>query len=374
MKTNNKGSNQVKQLKYLLTIVTMWLAATTVNAQLAGKNVLLIHGFKTEHILNPPSDEGLADGLASWADFEPTLIDPATTRILYWPSHYRLSGAGGIAALIASELTPILESGFCDDQCIVITHSTGDLVARYILANKLSLLGSSLASRFKVAAVIDLAGAGGGTELANLAVDVIEGVDIGTDTLAVLLEFAGSNFEPGMDPGILINLQPSVARNTAVNSISAIPRLRVASSGSGTFGFVTHAIIKGQDDSVVPLHSTCGAFDDGAYDSCVQDLSMDGRITSISNAPSLSQLYDYHYPIILSASVSHSDMHKNKTGHDMTFALSGADHYNSSHVKSIDVAVEYETSRVWWDWFREYRFITDAKVKTMGRVIVDSFE
>jgi hypothetical protein len=352
----------------------MLLAATTVNAQLAGKNVLLIHGFKPQHILNPPPDEGLADGLASWADFEPMLMDPATTRILYWPSHYRLSGPGGIAALITSELKPILASGFCDDQCIVITHSTGDLVARYVLANKLSLLGSSLVSRFKVAAVIDMAGAGGGTELANVAVDVMEGVNTGEDILKGLLEFAGFDFEFGMNPGVLIDLQPSVARNTAVNTISAIPRLRIAGSGSEAFGFITHAIIKGQDDSVVPLHSACGAVDDGAYDSCVQDLRMDGRITSISNAPSLSQLYDYHYPIILSASMSHNVMHKNKTGHDMTLALSGADYYNSSHVKSIDVAVEHETRRVWWDWFREYRFITGARDKTMGRVIVDSFE
>ena len=101
---------------------------------------------------------------------------------------------------------------------------------------------------------------------------------------------------------------------------------------------------------------------------------MDGRVTRIRNAPSPNQLYDYHFPVILSASTPHNDMFKNRTGHDMTFALSGADDYNSSHAKSIDVAVEYKTDRVWWDWFREYRFITGAKEKTMGRVIADSFE
>lgn len=352
----------------------MLVVAATANAQLAGKNVLLIEGFQPQHIAAPPEDEGLADGLATWANYEPALTDSATSRILYWPSHYRLQGAGGIAALISSELKPILESGFCDDQCIVITHSTGDLVARYLLANKSSLLGSALASRFKVAAVIDMAGAGGGTELANVAVDLTKGVNTGAGFAEALLAFAGFNFELGMNPGVMIDLQPSVARNTAVNKIPAIPRLRIAGSGDEIYGFMTHPIIKGNDDSVVPLHSACGAADDGAYDSCVKDLRMDGRVTSISKAPSLSQLYDYHYPIILSATTPHNDMQANKTGHEMTFALSGADYYNSSSIKSINVAVEQETTRAWWDWFRTYRFITGAKDKTMGRVIVDSFE
>jgi hypothetical protein len=365
----------MKQLKYLLMGAAILLATTHVNAQLAGKNVILIHGFKIGHILSPPSDEGRADALAYWADFEPALTDPATSRILYWPSNHRLSGAGGAASVIISQLKPILSSGFCDDQCIVITHSTGDLVARYVLANKLSLLGSSLASRFKVAAVIDMAGAGGGTELANLAVDAVHGINVGAYVTETLLKFAGFDIKLGMDPGILTDLQPSVARNTAVTNIPSIPHLRIAGTGDEPFfGFLSHAFIKGADDSVVPLHSACGAAVDGYYDSCVKDLRMDGRISSIRKAPSSSQLYDYHYPIILSATTAHNDMEANKTGHEMTLAMSGTDDYNSSGVKSINVAAKHETTRAWWDWFRKYRFITGAKDKTMGQVIVDSFE
>ena len=364
----------MKRFKYLLTGGVLLLAAATSNAQLAGKNVLLIHGFRIQHILNPPSDEGLADSMSYWADFAPSLTDPATSRILYWPSQRRLAGAGGVAALISSELKPILESGFCDDQCIVVTHSTGDLVARYVLANKLSLLGSSLASRFKVAAVIDMAGAGGGTELANFAVDAATGVNTGTDIFLALMGFAGFKLEYGMNPGILIDLQPSVARNTAVNNISAIPRLRIVGSGDEPYGFSTHLIVKGMDDSVVPLHSACGAADSGAYDSCVQDLQMDGCVTSVSKAPSLSQLYDYHYPIILSATTAHNDVKTSKTGHDMTVALSGADYYRGSDAESIGVAIEHETRHIWWDWFHEYRFITGARDKSMGQVIVDAFD
>ncbi|MGD8910198.1 MAG: hypothetical protein PVI92_12720 [Chromatiales bacterium] len=364
----------MKQLKYLLTGIALLLLSITANAQLAGKNVLLIHGFQAQHLLLHPADDGLADSLVYWQDFEPTLMDPASSRILYWPSQERISGPDGSAAVIASQLKPILESGFCDDQCVLLTHSTGDLVARYVLANKLSLLGSTLANRFKVAAVIDMAGAGGGTELASLAVDMAYGAMIGLLGLEALEDVIGIELDPGTYLGVINDLQPSVARNTAVNSIPAIPRLRIAATGDEIYGPVAHLFIKGGDDSQVPLHSACGAADSVAYDSCVQDLQMDGRITRVWNAPSQSQLYDYHYPIILSATTPHDSMRGNMTGHDMTFALSGADNYSSGDAKTIDVAVEYETSNGWWDWFHEYRFITGAKEKTMGRVIVDSFE
>jgi hypothetical protein len=364
----------MKQLKYLLAGMAMLLTAVTADAQLAGKNVLLIHGFQAQHLLDRPADNGLADSLVYWEDFEPALMDPATSRILYWPSHQRFTGSDGIAAVLVSQLKPILASGFCDDQCILITHSTGDLVARYMLANKVSLLDSSLASRFKVAAVIDMAGAGGGSELANLAMDVVNGATVDPLILGPLEEVLGIELELGMYLGVINDLQPSVARNTALDSIPAIPRLRIAGTGKELYSPMTELILKGGDDSVVALHSTCGAADNAAYDSCMQDLRMDGNVTRVSNAPSQSQLYDYHYPIILSATTPHNAMKMDTTGHEMTFALSSADNYNSGDAKSIDLAVEYETRRNWWDWFHEYRLITGAQEKTMGQVIVDSFE
>ncbi len=364
----------MKIINYAIAGVLLCLMATTANAQLAGKNVILIHGFQPQQILSPPYDDGLADALAAWADFEPAIMDPATSRILHWPSNYRLAGAGGIAALITQQLTPILASGFCDDQCILITHSTGDLVARYVLANKLSLFGSTLAGRFKVAAVIDMAGAGGGTELANLAVDAVKGINTGAAIVSALSGFVGCDFQYVVNPGVLIDLQPGVARNTAVDRFPAVPHLRIIGSGSESYGFITHPIIKGKDDSVVPLHSACGAAVSAAYDSCVQDLQMNGQVSHVSKAPSSGQLYDYHYPIILSAGVAHNQMQINKTGNDMAFALSSADNYNNSGAKTLNLSVEQQSYRVWWDWFHSYRAITGAKEKSVGRVVAESFE
>jgi hypothetical protein len=344
------------------------------SAQLAGKNVLLIQGFLPQHLIINPTDDGKSDSDTYWNSFDSSLKDAGNSNVIHYPSHKGIEGGNGIAALVAEQLTPILNSGYCDNDCVIITHSTGDLVMRYVLANKQSLLGTSLANRFKVAAFIDMAGAGGGTELADLGVDLINGVNHGTDIIEALLSWAGLNFELGINAGVMVNLQPSVARNTAVNNIPSVPRLRIASTGNELYGFVTHPLIKGKDDSVVPLHSSCGAASDGAYDSCTQDLRIDGRVTSVNNAPSSSQLYNYHYPLIMSESMPHNEMQADKKGHDMTFSLSGKSNYNNSNATTIDVDVEYHHVYAWWDFYHKYRYITNADDKNMGQVILASFE
>lgn len=360
--------------KILAVCLTAAAAFSTQAAQLAGKNVLLIQGFLPQHLIVNPTDNGKAASDNYWKTFDASFKNSGNSNVLHFPSHKRIEGAGGIASIVADQLKTILATGYCDNQCVIITHSTGDLVMRYMLANKNSLLGTTLANRFKVAALIDMAGAGGGTELASFGVDVINGVNHGADILEALLNWAGFNFQLGINPGVMYNLQPSVARNTAVSSIPAIPRLRIASSGDEIYGFVTHAIIKGGDDSVVPLHSSCGAIYANAYDSCMKDLRIDGRVTSVSAAPSSTQLYNYHYPIILSEKMPHNSMQANHTGYDMTFALTSANRYASSSSKTITVGVEYYEVNAWWDWFNKYRYISNASNKNMGQVILASFE
>ena len=357
-----------------LMVACLLLAAIASEAQVAGKNVILIQGFLPQHLAFPPIDEGEADGNSYWATFDSSLKNTSTSKTLYYPSNYALQGADGIAALIAEQLDVILSNGHCDDSCVIITHSTGDLVMRYVLANKSSLLGTELAERFKVSAVIDMAGAGGGTELANLGMDLVNGVNVGIDVVEALLEWVGLNIEVGINPGVLNDLQPSVARNTAVNNIPAIPRLRIAASGDEFFGFITHPFIKGADDSVVPLHSACGAATDIGYDSCTQDLRMDGRVTHVSNAPSSSQLYNYHYPLILTETMAHNEMQADVDGHKMTVSLSAENNYNNSGIKTINTDVEYYEFYDIFDWLHTYRYITNSDDKNMGQVILASFE
>lgn len=363
----------MKLFKSIAALCLMAAALSAQSAQLAGKNVILIQGFLPQHLLFNPTDNGKKDSDTYWKTFDSSFKNSGNSNVLHFPSHKRLEGTGGVASIVAAQLKTMLQNGYCDNQCVIITHSTGDLVMRYMLANKNTLLGSTLANRFKVAAFIDMAGAGGGTELASFGVDVINGVNHGSSILEALLNWAGFNFKLGINTGVMYNLQPSIARNTSVSNIPAVPRLRVASTGSEIYGFVTHPIIKGGDDSVVPLHSACGAASATAYNSCVRDLRIDGRVMSISAAPYASQLYNYHYPIIMSEKLPHNSMQAAHSGYEMTFALSSSNRYMSGGAKTINVNVAYHEVYAWWDWYRKYRFINNAPSRNMGQIIKTSF-
>jgi hypothetical protein len=81
------------------------------------------------------------------------------------------------------------------------------------------------------------------------------------------------------------------------------------------------------------------------HDSCMKDLRIDGRVTSVSSAPSSSQLYNYHYPMIMSESMPHNSMQANHKGHDMAFALTSANRYNSSSAKQSTLILSTITSK-----------------------------
>lgn len=390
----------MKLLSSLLAATVLLAASTSQAGKLAGKNVLLIQGFLPQHVFLPPSDKGKADGFDYWKSFKlynngngdsngnGKADDDPYARILYFSSAKRIEEAdqSGTGLNVANQLKTLFanEPNYCKDGCVVITHSTGDLVMRYIMDNT-HLLGQ-YESKLKVVAFVDLAGAGGGTEGAVWLNAAANGANIPGAIVEGLAAWLGGDITaPGLKPGILYDLQPGVARNTAVDNIPAIPRLRVASAGEELYGPLTHLFIKGTDDSVVPLHSSCGAAFDGAYDSCTRDLRIDGRVMSGVNGP--STYYDYHYPIIMSEEMPHNDQFKGigwdyssgypwyVSGREMTFALSGANAYQSSNAnKTVKVDVEYEKVYAWWDWFREYRFITNAKSKSMGQVVQESFE
>jgi hypothetical protein len=393
--------------KSIITLSLLLAAFSSQAGQLAGRNVLLIQGFLPFHVFNPTDDQGKADGFDYWKTFklyndgnglvynrDGTINEKGdpNARILYFDSSSRIeepsSNKLGTGINVATQLKNIFEEDpdFCGDVgCVVLTHSTGDLVMRYIMDNT-QLLGAQ-ADNLNVVAFVDMAGAGGGTEGATWLWLAANGANVAGWIVEGLSQWLGGDLSlPDFEPGILYDLIPNVARNTSVNHIPAIPKLRIAASGTELYGIVSHAFIKGKDDSVVPLHSACGASDPKAFDSCTRDLRIDGRVMNGVNGP--SSFYNFHYPIIMSEKMPHNDMFKahgwtwdNKvypwyvTGRDMTFALSGANNYkNGSANQSVKVDVESKTVYAWWDWFRKYRFISNADKKSMGQVIIDSFE
>ncbi|MDN3648819.1 hypothetical protein QWZ13_07840 [Reinekea marina] len=350
------------------------LLLSMAHADVGGKNVILIHGFNPFHIVSPPSDNGKADAMNYWKDINPAFVRQGgqNSNIIHWPSHKRLTGSGGIISIVQPQIQALLNENYCADQCVIVTHSTGDLVARFLVKNKTSIFGSAQASKLKIAAVIDLAGAGGGTELANFGVGISNGVNFGGSIISGLLEYAGFYFRFGLDVGVMNDLQTSVARNHATNGFPAVPHLRVAGTGSEVFGFATHPIIHGADDSVVPLHSACGAAYASSYDSCSRDTRPDGKLTYVSKAPSASQLYDYHYPIIMSEGIAHNEMQTNKTGNTMTSIRSVEATYKNGNAYTQAINIDDYEKREWWDWWSKYRYISGSKSNSVSTMLVNS--
>jgi hypothetical protein len=414
---------------------TMASSMTATAGQLADKNIILVQGFQFQHVfLSRTHDDGKRFGYNYWNRFDlynngngaiktknptgitlldqnlPTLKDAggnnfnmfdmskqavyygdANAKILHYDSTYRLeeSNGSGIGATISAQIEAIFDEDptFCTrtNGCIVITHSTGDLVMQYIEDNKNSLLDSSTRNAFDVTAYVDLAGARGGTEgatvlyhLANFLDDLASNTVLNSDKQdevddanAWINLFLGTDDVEYMAPGknfqsgVLYNLQPQQARNTGLSNPDNIPHLRVASAGDEPYGFITHLAIKGHDDSVVPLHSSCGSSRDNAYNSCVWNRYLDGETTWFADAP--SSYYDHHYPFIQSEDLRHNGHQWDDTGNHMVPLM------NDGNVAG-NVDVDIERVNYWDIFLNKHKRIQNASSKTMAQVLADSLE
>lgn len=322
----------------LLTLTAAALFASAAQGQIAGKNVILVHGFQQGDLSNPPADDaevsrrGDAYWQAFWAARAEARID--------WASNDRVEGRTAERAF--AQMLSISQSGLCNSGCVLVTHSTGDLVARYILENQANWLRGAGAAPLTILTTLDFAGAGGGTELADLAVNVAYSDNwYDYPVRAALGAFLGVDPEPG-NLGVVNDLQPAVARNIGT-SPSAIPHLRFVGGGS-SYGGITKPFIKGTDDGVVPLHSACGATTAGSFDSCIGNVDLDGKRTSVK-APGAR--YYNHYPVLMSRGINHGAVVDNTTGNAMTYAF--------NNLNANGVAVNFDTytynKRAWWQWW-----------------------
>lgn len=328
-------------------------------AQLAGRPVVLVHGFQQSDLINPPSSlqQVEQNGYNYWQAFWDAHADARVD----WASNLRVEN--GIAQEAFTQLKQISQSGLCNTGCVFVTHSTGDLVTRYIMENQAHWLQAAGYQPLKVLAVIDFAGAGGGTELANDAISIAYSDAWYNDVLkAAVKAFTGVDPTPG-NLGVVNDLQTTVARNEAVGPTS-IPHLRFVGGGS-EYGGITSPFISGTDDGVVPLHSACGATTVGAYDSCVNYVNLDGKRTSVS-AP--GALYYNYYPVLMSAGINHGQTIDTTTGNAMTYAD------NNFGVNGINVNFSTDTYKYkpWWDIFGSastYQEVTNASSYSMSGLV-----
>ncbi|MBK1885906.1 hypothetical protein [Marinobacter sp. DY40_1A1] len=319
----------------LAAALTSSMIAGTAQAQLAGHNVILVHGFQMEDLATPPADlQAIRDaGEDYWRTF---WLSRSEARI-DWPSDGRVEGS--IAQRAYEQIREISQQGLCSNFCIIVSHSTGDLVTRYLLENQARWLQNEGLPPLKILASIDYSGAGGGTELANLAVNLAYNPTWYNWPLrAAVQAFTGIEPEPGK-LGVVNDLQTNTARNLAL-SPNSIPRLRFVAGGS-SYGGITKPFIAGTDDGVVPAHSACGATSAQGIDSCSGNLSLAGKVGN-QNGP--AGLFYNHYPVLMNEGVSHSGVLGSETGNISVPVVNNT----TLNGLQVDFASRTYGKRPWW--------------------------
>ncbi|MEL7400189.1 MAG: hypothetical protein AAFN68_06405 [Pseudomonadota bacterium] len=345
-------SSLTRPLLALLLFLTL-----PVSAQIAGKNVILVHGLQPGQLMQESitANQVEQDGASYWSAFWSQHADDR----LDWSSKERLQQ--GIAETAYDKVIGWARSGFCNDGCVVVTHSTGDLVTRYLLDQQDIWTEAAGLQPLNILAVLDFAGAGGGSELAQLAIDVAGSESWLTAPIrAAVNAYLGFTVTPDK-LGVLEDLRPTVARQTAIGA-TAVPRLRFVGGGNEYLG-ATGPFLPGTDDGVVSLHSACGGNQIQSIDSCVGYRQLDGKQTSVS-AP--AGLYVNHYPVLMGSDTHHGGTIGAQRGVTLSYAAN-----NLNAGVNFSVATESTTSG-WWLWKSTYNTVKNSANATMSEQVFNA--
>lgn len=360
-RANNSPKRQRRYTSATLSAMalTAALCSSPASAQLGGKNLILVHGFSPDQIMSDEVSEArvVTDADSYWEDFWNQHSDDR----LDWSSKERIEG--GIANRAYNKVIEWASTGFCNDGCVIVTHSTGDLVTRYMLENQDIWTEAAGYPPLNVLAVFDFAGAGGGSELADLAVDAIDGDGLVNSAIRGMLSL-WLGFDPsGQQLGVVHDLRPANARNLAT-APGSVPHLRFVGGGTEYLG-TTDLYIPGSDDGVVSLHSACGAPTQAEYDSCVNYRDLNGESGSVSAPASLR--YNY-YPILMGDSTHHGGTIGTQTGVELSYVTASID---------TGVSVNLSTQRYtsgWWLWKRQYDTVTGSADRSMSETLFNSVQ
>ncbi len=348
---------KIKALITALFLLSAALFSLSVQAQMAGKNVILIHGLKPAQLMRETvtGQEIISEGEAGWSEFWGQYGDDR----LDWSSRSRLDA--DTAQRAYDKVIGWAQSGFCDNGCVLVTHSTGDLVARYVLDQQDIWTSAAGYEPLNILAVFDFAGAGGGSELASLALDVAGNSNLLTAAAhAALNAWLGFEITP-QNLGVLTDLRPAVARQTAT-APGAVPRLRFVGGGSEYLG-LTGPFLPGTDDGVVALHSACGASSSDGIDSCVSYRKLNGKQTSTDGPDAL--WYNY-YPVLMGDDTHHSGAIDHQTGVTLSYVNADLD-------VGVSVSLNTETSTSgWWLWKSTWYTVAGSEDYSMSEVLFNA--
>ena len=363
---NNKLMARLMMAASFMMAAMMSLPA---HAQLAGYNVILVHGLIIQDLVKPPThDEILARRKVSafWHE--------RAEGYLNWSGADRLEG--GIARVVFEQARDLAERGICDRGCVLVTHSTGDLVARYFIANQEAWMRSAGLKPLNIVATLDFAGAGGGTDLADVAVAAAnsEYVPAPLKWAAGMVLGLDLDVTDYKDLGVVIDLQTSVARNHAMWDMG-VPRLRFSVDGGdlteigmGQVRTVTKSMIRGADDTVVPAHSSCGASAPDAIESCSSSVAYDGK-REWEFGP--RGLLPNHFPVLMSDKYDHFTLTQDSPQGKATYVLNNFD--AGLHV---DFATRTKTVTAnWWELWKEtgtWQYVAGSGNTSLSRLVYDT--
>ncbi len=344
-------------MKYFISVVlvVIFIVCTPeITAQINGKNVVFVHGLQPEDLLRLRSLEQIEEaGLAQAGTMRPRM-----DASIYFHSGYRLSEN---SLRLYRQVKNLESQGTCKDGCYFVTASTGDLVTRYII-NRLNQWGIDK-NKFKVLVSFDVVGAGGGTEGADEIVSALNGNVLGFDVNKYILQpFLGFDLNAGWFAGIINDLRPSIARQTAM-APNSLPRVRIV---GGKENVLLSRFMLGRDDGIVPMHSACGSARQEALDSCSRSIRIDGRIASAKGPSSL--LYN-HFPILMAQGLGHTEAGNGQSSGRLVALNNGRNFADASFNIS-----ERKYSTGWWIFKKHYRVVNKPESLNIADVFIDAIE
>lgn len=346
--------NNMRKIKSMVTLVTIIAGLLSTSASSKEYKIVLIHGLQPQQLI--ANGDVTASGQNYWQGYWNDLSDAR----IDWPSYERIEGK--IATdYLWPKLKSFSQSNFCSPGCIFVTHSTGDLVARYIIENQATWLENAGLAPLNIVATFDIAGAGGGSELADLAVSVAQGTESWTFIIEAALEaWLGGDLTDEM--GVLHDLKVNNARQLAPLPDARIPRLRFVGDASDYLG-VTSPFIQGNDDGVVGSHSSCGANRQARFGSCSSQVDFNGKSTNQADA--VSGFMPYHYPMLMSDAYSHGSLLEPSIKGKVTAASNQQTMLSGDNIH-FDT---YTKTSGWWLWKSNYLYVQNSENDSMSTLI-----
>jgi hypothetical protein len=365
---NQKGEEMKKrnQMKWILmglsfVIVFAAIGVSTASAKIAGYNVLFIHGFVPEDLLLNPSDEEIYARRTHSSYFR-----ERSEGFLNWSSAERVEGK--ISEQLLEQAKVYSAQGLGNEGCVLVTVSTGDQVARHFIENQAAWLENAGYQPLNIIATLDFVGAGGGTDMADLAVGAAF-LPAATKTIVALAFGLSQDLDNYNNLGVINDLTYNGARSLSM-APNDVPRLRFSAGGNEGLDVINpmSQLIRGEDDTLIPASSTCGASSPAGIESCSDYVNYEGKQGHYNGPDGL--LYN-HFPVLMANGYSHYTLADDANKGKATYVYNN---FNAGLNVDFDTYTKTVTRRWWQFWIETgtWQYVTDSDTKSVVRLVYET--